>query len=72
MEKHIIDRVAQSYMNKLNLEGRMRIPVHVLPDGNCLYNSIIVFFNESTVGVHELRGIVLIVQCSLTMKSDLL
>ena len=56
--KHMVDMVAKEYLGKATGDIHHLIPVDVLADGNCLYNSIVVLMNNSLVTANELRGII--------------
>lgn len=54
--KHKLDRVAKTYIEKATNDMHNRLPVDVTPDGNCLYNSICLLMDDSSVSPDELRG----------------
>lgn len=54
--KHRIDRVAKSYIEKATADVHGRLPADVPPDGNCLYHSICLLMDNSSVTPDELRG----------------
>ncbi|CAF1489052.1 unnamed protein product [Adineta ricciae] len=55
VRKHVVDVVAKRYLEKATDDVRHLIPVNVLADGNCLYNSIVLLMNDSAVTAEELR-----------------
>lgn len=54
--KHTVDLVAKRYLCKASDDVHHLLPVDVSSDGNCLYHSIGIFMNNSTVTTDELRG----------------
>ena len=54
--KHEVDLFAKRYLEKADDDLHHLLPVAVPGDGNCLYHSIVVFMNDSTVTADELRG----------------
>jgi hypothetical protein len=54
--KHREDPVAREYLERTTENVQHFIPVHVTGDGNCLYSSMLVFMEESTITISELRG----------------
>ena len=54
--RHRLDLIAQSYLKKVINCPSDVLPAVVPPDGNCLYHSINLLMNDSTIGVAELRG----------------
>lgn len=58
--RHRLDRTAQSYLSKVSECPREVLPAVVPEDGNCLYHSILLLINDSTIGVAELRGLLLL------------
>ena len=55
--EHLVDAVAKTYLRKATDDVQHLIPVEVIADGNCLYNSIILLMNNSMMTTSELRGI---------------
>lgn len=55
-KKHTIDLVALEYLEKVVGDVRDLIPVKVVADANCLYHSILLLMENSTVTISELRG----------------
>jgi hypothetical protein len=55
--KHVVDVVANEYLEKATGDIQHLVPVDILADGNCLYHSIILLINNSSVTTNELRGI---------------
>jgi hypothetical protein len=55
--KHVVDVVAKEYLEKATGDIHHLVPVDVIADGNCLYHSIVLLMNNSTVTASELRGI---------------
>ncbi len=55
--KHVVDVVAKEYLEKATADVHHLVPADVSPDGNCLYHSIVLLMNNSTVTASELRGI---------------
>ena len=54
--QHKVDRVAKRYIEKSTADVHDRVPVDVTPDGNCLYHSICLLMDNSSVTPDELRG----------------
>jgi len=55
--KHRVDVVAKKYLEKATTDVRHLIPIDVTADGNCLYHSMCLLMNNSSVTTDELRGI---------------
>ena len=55
--KHVVDVVAKEYLEKATGDIHHLVPVDVIANGNCLYHSIVLLMNNSTVTASELRGI---------------
>lgn len=55
--KHIVDLVAKEYLKRASISIQNFIPVKVVADGNCLFNSIISLALDSNVSAIELRGL---------------
>ncbi|CAF3376885.1 unnamed protein product, partial [Rotaria socialis] len=53
--KHLVDAVAKTYLRKVTDDVQHLIPVEVVADGNCLYNSILLLMNNSMITTSELR-----------------
>ncbi|CAF4200105.1 unnamed protein product [Rotaria sp. Silwood2] len=53
--KYLVDAVAKTYLRKATDEVQHLIPVEVVADGNCLYNSILLLMNTSMITTSELR-----------------
>ncbi|CAF3561648.1 unnamed protein product [Rotaria socialis] len=53
--KHLVDVVAKTYLRKATDDVQHLIPVDVIADGNCLYNSILLLMNNSMITTSELR-----------------
>ncbi|CAF4999187.1 unnamed protein product, partial [Rotaria sp. Silwood1] len=53
--KHIVDVVAKAYLEKATGNVHHLVPVEVIADGNCLYNSIVLLMNDPSVTTSELR-----------------
>ncbi|CAF4239766.1 unnamed protein product [Rotaria sp. Silwood2] len=53
--KHTADTVAKEYLQKATEDTHHLVPVNVLGDGNCLYQSIVVLMNNPLVTASELR-----------------
>jgi hypothetical protein len=54
--KHAVDLVAKTYLEKAADDVHHLLSIDVPADGNCLYHSVTVFMNNSTVTTDELRG----------------
>ena len=55
--KHVVDLAAKRYLEKAEENDFHHfLPVNVPADGNCLYHSIILLINNSSVTTDELRG----------------
>jgi len=54
--KHVVALVAKRYLEKAADDVHHLLPVDVLGNGNCLYNSILLLMNNSSVTTDELRG----------------
>ncbi|CAF1131041.1 unnamed protein product [Adineta ricciae] len=52
---HVVDLVAKQYLEKAATDVQHLIPVDVDGDGNCLYHSILLLMNNSTLTTSELR-----------------
>ena len=55
--KYLVDAVAKTYLRKATYDVQHLIPVEVVGDGNCLYNSILLLMNNPMMTTSELRGI---------------
>ena len=55
--KHIIDVVAQEYIKHASKSVQHLIPIKILGDGNCLFNSIVCLMPDSNISAVELRGL---------------
>ncbi len=55
--KHIVDVAAKEYVKKATANVHHLVPAEVTPDGNCLYHSILLVMNNSTLTTSELRGL---------------
>lgn len=53
---HRTDVVAKKYLEKAIGTTHNLVPVDVDADGNCLYHSIRIFMNNSTITTSELRS----------------
>jgi hypothetical protein len=53
---HVVDVVAKQYLGKASIDLHHLIPADVDADGNCLYHSILLLMNNSTITTSELRG----------------
>ncbi|CAF4426003.1 unnamed protein product, partial [Rotaria sp. Silwood2] len=53
--KYLVDAVAKTYLRKATDDVQYLIPVEVVGDGNCLYNSILLLMNNSMITTSELR-----------------
>ncbi|CAF1039182.1 unnamed protein product [Adineta steineri] len=53
--KHVVDLIAKSYLDKAADDVQHLLPVDVPGDGNCLYYSILVLMNNSSITTDELR-----------------
>ncbi|CAF4649300.1 unnamed protein product [Rotaria socialis] len=53
--KYLVDAVAKTYLRKATDDVQHLIPVEVVADGNCLYNSILLLMNNSMITTSELR-----------------
>ncbi|CAF3848636.1 unnamed protein product [Rotaria sp. Silwood1] len=53
--KHVVDGVAKKYLEKATGDVHHLVPIEVLADGNCLYNSIVLLMNHPAVTTSELR-----------------
>ena len=54
--KHVVDLVAKRYLEKATDDVHHLLPVGVVANGNCLYHSILLLMNNSSVTTDELRG----------------
>ena len=54
--KYLVDAVAKTYLRKAIYDVQHLIPVKVVGDGNCLYNSILLLMNNPMMTTSELRG----------------
>ena len=54
--KHVVDVIAKKYLEKGTDDVHYLVPVEVIGDGNCLYNSILVLMNNPAVTANELHG----------------
>ena len=54
--KHKVDQVAKRYIEKATADVHGRLPADVSADGNCLYHSICLLMDNSSVTPEELRG----------------
>lgn len=54
--RHTIDVVAYEYLKQASKRVQHLIPVKVLGDGNCLFNSIVSVMPDSDISAVELRG----------------
>ena len=54
--QHVVDLVAKRYLEKAADDVHHLLPVDVPGDGNCLYHSILLLMNNSSVTINELRG----------------
>jgi hypothetical protein len=54
--KHVVDVIANKYLEKATADVHHLIPVEVIADGNCLYHSILLLMNNLAMTVNELRG----------------
>ncbi|CAF1475686.1 unnamed protein product [Adineta steineri] len=52
---HVMDIVAKQYLESASADVHHLIPVDVPADGNCLYHSVLISMNNSTVTTSELR-----------------
>ncbi|CAF1566853.1 unnamed protein product, partial [Adineta steineri] len=52
---HEMDIVAKQYLESASADVHHLIPVDVPTDGNCLYHSVLISMNNSTVTTSELR-----------------
>ncbi|CAF1185962.1 unnamed protein product [Adineta steineri] len=52
---HVVDSIAKEYLEKASADVQHLIPVDVDGDGNCLYHSVILWMNDSTLTASELR-----------------
>jgi hypothetical protein len=57
--RHVIDTIAQQYLKQASKSVQHLIPLKTLPDGNCLFNSIVSLVPDSGVSAVELRGLCL-------------
>ena len=48
---------AKEYLQKATADVHHLVPVDVMADGNCLYHSIVLLMNDSSITANELRGI---------------
>jgi hypothetical protein len=55
-ETHEIDLEAKSYLLEADADVRDMIPIAILGDGNCLYNSIVCLAGITALTPSELRG----------------
>jgi hypothetical protein len=53
---HKIDLQAKVYLVKADSDVQNMIPVEILADGNCLYNSIVCLAGITDITPSELRG----------------
>ena len=58
-EIHRIDQEAKLYLQQTPSEVQNMIPISVIEDGNCLYNSIMCISGSAALTATELRGIYL-------------
>lgn len=54
--KHTTDIVAEQYLKQASTHVQHLVPVEVVADGNCLFNSIVSLIPDSNVSAVELRG----------------
>ena len=55
--KHIVDSIAQKYLQQASKNVQHLVPIKSLADGNCLFNSIISLVPDSHISAVELRGL---------------
>ena len=55
--KHTIDVVAQEYLKQTSKTVQHLIPIKILADGNCLFNSIVSLIPDTNISAVELRGL---------------
>jgi hypothetical protein len=55
--KHTVDVVAQEYLKQASKGVQHLIPIKVLADENCLFNSIVALMPDSNISAVELRGL---------------
>jgi hypothetical protein len=55
-KKHIIDHMAKRYLEHATGDVHHLIPAYTIPDGNCLYHSIVLLMDNPAVTTDELRG----------------
>ena len=55
--KHIVDSIAQKYLQQASKNVQHLVPIKSLADGNCLFNSIISLIPDSDLSAVELRGL---------------
>ena len=69
--KHLVDVVANAYLEKAAHDMHHLIPVEVDADGNCLYNSIVLLMDNIGITTSELCGIkievLLLFYCNLLL-----
>jgi hypothetical protein len=53
---HKIDQHAKAYLQKASLDVRDMVPINVIGDGNCLYNSVTCLGGTTVLTPCELRG----------------
>lgn len=66
--RHRLDFTAQSYLKKVNDCPSDVLPAAVPADGNCLYHSVLLLMNDPTIGVAELRGLLLLQPASDNLR----
>ena len=54
---HVVDVIAKEYLDKARSDVPHLIPVKVPADGNCLYHSVVLLMNNTSITTDELRGI---------------
>lgn len=54
--KYIVDPIAKTYLQKATDDVRRLLPADVPGDGNCLYHSIVLLMNNSSITPFEMRG----------------
>jgi hypothetical protein len=55
--KHIVDSMAQKYLQQASKSVQHLVPIKSVADGNCLFNSIISLLPDSNLSAVELRGL---------------
>lgn len=53
---HKIDHQAKAYLLEADSDVQDMVPIEVLGDGNCLYNSVVCLAGTAPMSVSELRG----------------